>query len=320
MILPDVSEFQAPSSGNAPNWAGIKVQSGGGAIIRVGYGNAHLDHMFVSNYTALKQNKFSFMGLYQYLRGDQDVTSQANAFCNWVGPKSALAPGSIPMLDLEEGSGNQLSRANQWFSIVDAHFGLDKLTLDRRSWLYSGNSFATTQGLAPIFNSARHTWVASYKSTNSGLLPYTLWQSTDGKIGANRFNWAGCGFCDTSITAAGYSLADLSAMAYQPGHVVVTPPPAAADTFPAPSGFQLAGKKVSIGVKWAPVLTKVNGSLPTGYTVECWQLNGILVSRQIVTGTSARFDLLTPGWSFNFLVWANGAPSGPPHSTITIKA
>jgi hypothetical protein len=34
--LPDVSEFQSPASGNAPNWAGIKSQNGGAAIIRVG--------------------------------------------------------------------------------------------------------------------------------------------------------------------------------------------------------------------------------------------------------------------------------------------
>src|SRR5262249_22645221 len=45
VTLPDVSEFQSPASGNAPNWAGIKSQNGGAAIIRVGYGNAHLDGM-----------------------------------------------------------------------------------------------------------------------------------------------------------------------------------------------------------------------------------------------------------------------------------
>ena len=215
LLIPDVSEFQAPSNGNAPNWAGIKAQNGGAAIIRVGYGNAHLDHMFVSNYTDLKANGFDFIGLYHYLRADQDVISQAVAFCNWVGPVSSLAPGSIPMLDLEEGSGNQSGRADQWFAIVDAHFGLDKLSLDKRSWIYSGNSFANTQGLAPIFNSARHSWVASYKATETGLLPHTLWQSTDGRVGANRTNWSGCGFVDTSITS--HSLSDLAAMAYQPG-------------------------------------------------------------------------------------------------------
>ena len=40
VTLPDVSEFQSPASGNAPNWPGIKSQSGGAAIIRVGYGDA----------------------------------------------------------------------------------------------------------------------------------------------------------------------------------------------------------------------------------------------------------------------------------------
>ena len=56
--LPDVSEYQAPSSGNAPNWAGIKAQNGGAAIIRVGYGDAHLDGMLVSNRAKIKSLKF----------------------------------------------------------------------------------------------------------------------------------------------------------------------------------------------------------------------------------------------------------------------
>jgi hypothetical protein len=63
--LPDVSEFQSPASGNAPNWAGIKSQNGGAAIIRVGYGNSHLDGMLVSNRARIKSQKFGFCGLYQ---------------------------------------------------------------------------------------------------------------------------------------------------------------------------------------------------------------------------------------------------------------
>lgn len=199
VLLPDVSEFQAPANGNAPNWAGIKTQNGGAAIIRVGYGNAHLDNQFVSNYTRLKTNNFSFIGLYHYLRAGQDAASQAHAFCNWVGPLSALFPGSIPMLDLEEGSGDQSGRANQWFGIVDSFYGLDKLPLSQRSWLYSGDAFARSQGLAPIFSSPRRTWVAAYRNSETGLLPHTLWQSTNGTVGANRTNWSGCGFVDTSI-------------------------------------------------------------------------------------------------------------------------
>jgi hypothetical protein len=226
--LPDVSEFQSGSS--APNWAGIKAQNGGAAIIRVGYGNAHLDNMFVSNYTALKQNGFSFIGLYHYLRAGQDAASQANAFCNWVGPLSALFPGSIPMLDLEEGSGDQSGRANTWFNIVDAHFTLDKLALNQRSWLYSGDNFARTQGLAPIFNSARHTWVAAYGSSENGLLPHTLWQSTDGQaqFPTNRTNWSGCGFVDTSVFHG--DLQTLASMGWQPLGQPAPQPPAQTQT------------------------------------------------------------------------------------------
>ena len=179
-LMPDVSEFQTGNT--APNWAGIKAQNGGAGIIRVGYGNSHLDHMFVSNYTDLKNNHFSFMGLYHYLRSGQDVVSQANAFINWIGPPSALAPGSIPMLDLEEGSGDQSARANQWFSIVDAFYGLDKLPLNQRSWLYSGDNFARIHGLIPLFNSDRHTWVASYQVDRD-------WTSAAYAVAVNRWHF-----------------------------------------------------------------------------------------------------------------------------------
>ena len=59
--------------------------------------------------------------------------------------------------------------------------------------------FAVSAGLAPIFDSARRTWIAAYQASEAGLLPHTLWQSTNGQVGANRTNWSGCGFCDTSI-------------------------------------------------------------------------------------------------------------------------
>ena len=212
VTLPDVSEFQSPASGNAPNWAGIKSQNGGAAIIRVGYGNAHLDGMLVSNRARIKSLKFGFCGLYQYLRADQDVPSQAHAFIKWIGPN--LNVGEIPMLDLEEGSGNQSGRANQWLGIIDNAYRLQSLPLSQRSWLYSGQNFAVSAGLAPIFHSARRTWVAAYQASEAGLLPHTLWQSTNGQTGANRTNWSGCGFCDTSIYHG--SLASLSALGWHP--------------------------------------------------------------------------------------------------------
>jgi len=212
VTLPDVSEFQSPAGGNAPNWAGIKSTNGGAAIIRVGYGNNHIDGMLVSNRTAIKSLDFGFRGLYQYLRAGQDAPSQANAFIDWIGPH--LNEGEIPILDLEEGAGNQSARANQWFSIIDGAYGLESLPLGQRSWLYSGQNFANTAGLAPIFNSARRTWVAAYQSSETGLLPHTVWQSTNGQVGANRTSWSGCGFCDTSIYPG--TLASLSALGWHP--------------------------------------------------------------------------------------------------------
>src|SRR5882672_8788038 len=147
--LPDVSEFQSPASGNAPDWAGIKAQNGGAAIIRVGYGNAHLDKMLVSNRSKIKALKFGFCGLYQYLRAGQDAASQAKAFIGWIGPN--LNKGEIPILDLEEGTGNQAGRAAQWFGIIDAAYHLASLPVNERSWLYSGESFAEEHGLGNMF-------------------------------------------------------------------------------------------------------------------------------------------------------------------------
>ena len=160
--LPDVSEFQSPASGNAPNWAGIKSQNGGAAIIRVGYGNAHLDGMLVSNRATIKSLKFGFCGLYHYLRAGQDVRSQANAFINWIGPN--LNKGEIPILDLEEGLGDQSGRANQWFSIIDDAYDLISLPLSQRSWLYSGQNFAVSSSATPAAKARPRTgcgWLRS---------------------------------------------------------------------------------------------------------------------------------------------------------------
>jgi len=207
LLLPDVSEFQSPASGNAPNWAGIKTQNGGAAVIRVGYGNGHLDKMLVSNRAKIKSLKFPFCGLYQYLRANQDAASQARAFIGWIGP--TLNPGEIPILDLEEGDGNQSARAAAWFAVVDTAYHLSSLPLNERSWLYSGESFAEEHGLADEFAGARHTWVAAYRATEP-TLGHTLWQSTNGTTGAHITSWPGAGRCDTNLYHG--TLAQLAAL------------------------------------------------------------------------------------------------------------
>lgn len=223
ILLPDVSEFQSGSS--APDWAGIKSKNGGAGICRVGYGDAHLDKMFLSNYTFMKQNKFSFLGLYQYLVAGQDPHAQASAFCNWIGPKSAVFPGTVFILDLEEGNGDQSGRAKAWFDFVDQFYGLDKLPLNKRSWLYSYTSFVTGHNLGAIFASARHTWIAAYQNQQPAI-GHTLWQSTDGKLGSNITSWPGCGRIDTSVHNG--TLATLAADAWT---AVKDPPPPSPDVF-----------------------------------------------------------------------------------------
>jgi hypothetical protein len=233
ILLPDVSEFQ--TGGSAPDWAGIKAKNGGAGICRVGYGADHLDKMFVSNYTAMKNHGFSYLGLYHYLRAGQDPKAQAQAFCKWVGPRSAVAPGTVYMLDLEEGDGDQSGRANAWHTAVDDFYGLSAQPLNKRSWLYSYTSFVTAHNLGAMFASDRHTWIAAYQS-NPPLIGHTLWQSTDGSKGSNITSWPGCGRCDTSVHNG--TLATLAADAWQ---VSGTPPPP-----PPPAPFH--GEYVTAGM------------------------------------------------------------------------
>lgn len=243
-LLPDVSEFQAGPS--APNWAGIKKQNGGAGICRVGYGTSHLDHMFAANYTGMKAQHYSFMGLYQYIVAGQDITAQARAFCGWIGPPSAIAPGTVFIADLEEGAGNQASRAGAWLGFVDHFYGLDAKPLPARSWLYAGASFAVDHGMAPIFGSQRRTWVAAYSAAEPKL-GHTLWQSTDGAVGSHITAWAGCGKIDTSVYHG--PLAGLAAMGWGAGRPAK--PPAADDRwhgeYVCGGMFHLAGLADKLG-------------------------------------------------------------------------
>lgn len=88
------------------------------------------------------------------------------------------------------------------------------MPLSQRSWLYSGQDFAVSAGLTPIYDSARRTWIAAYTDSDAGLLPHTLWQSTNGQIGANQTDWSGCGSVDTSLYDG--TLAGLSALGWHP--------------------------------------------------------------------------------------------------------
>lgn len=183
LLLPDLAEFQP----NA-DLAGIKRMNGGAIILRVAYGASHPDRVFARYRAEAGALGYQFCGLYQYLVAGQDVITQARAFLKLTGK---LAPHEVAILDLEEGAGDQAPRAAQWAALVDG-------TLGGTSWLYSGLDFAQEHGLGPVFAGPRHTWVAAYGDTEPAL-GHSLWQSTNGTVGANRTNWPGAGFCDSNL-------------------------------------------------------------------------------------------------------------------------
>ena len=201
LLLPDLSEWELSA-----DLAGIKGHNGGAVIIRAAYGASHPDKAFARYRAQAAALGYSFCGIYHYVTAGQDITEQAKAFLQITGK---LAAHEVPVLDLEEGDGSQLSRANTWFAAVDGALGLSARPLPGRSWLYSNLDYAETHGLGPAFASARHTWVAAYGSTEPSL-GHTLWQSTNGTVGSNITDWPGAGKCDTSVYHG--TLAQLAAL------------------------------------------------------------------------------------------------------------
>lgn len=182
LLIPDISEWQPGTS-----MAGIKSQNGGVAIIRACYGSSHTDKVFSKLRADAHKAGFRALGIYHYVTSSSDMTTQANFFIRTVGK---LQPGEFAILDLEEGSGNQASRAKTWLSRVDSQLG-------GKAWLYSGESFYNTRGLKAA-TTGRNVWIAAYGS-NEPSVPHTLWQCTDGKIGPHITSWSGAGKCDTSV-------------------------------------------------------------------------------------------------------------------------
>lgn len=181
--LPDVSEFQ-PSI----DWKQVAARNGGAAIVRAMYGSAHVDNAWYggARRTSAHQEGIGVLGIYQYVVQTEDPVAQAQAFVSLVGK---LHPGEFAAMDLEEGAGDQLGRAEAWLKYVDQHLTYPGY---RGSWLYSGAAFFEAHDLMPVAGSRRHTWVAAY-GTVEPAVPHTLWQHT------NAEQWPGIGPCDCSI-------------------------------------------------------------------------------------------------------------------------
>lgn len=91
--------------------------------------------------------------------------------------------------------------------------------------------------------------------------------------------------------------------------------------YPAPTGlhaYDITDKGFRLA--WNPVKGPADQK-PSGYTVETIQLNNKIVDEFVAKQTStAEYGKgaagLTPGWQYHTLVWANGGPKPPPHSTM----
>ena len=93
-------------------------------------------------------------------------------------------------------------------------------------------------------------------------------------------------------------------------------PPTSPQPYPAPTA--LAVSAVSLTVSWDAVT--VAGAPVASYTVEAVELNGSVFVRDTPTTNSVVLSTLTPGQTYNILVWANGGPVPPPHASIQVTA
>lgn len=158
--LADISEFQGTI-----DWP-IYGQSRPAVIVRA-HNGARPDRQWAANRDGSRAN-VRIRGFYQYLSKSTTPETQAAGFCNTIGD---LRPGEFVAIDVEEGSGSQVARAQAWMSVVDQRLGTV-------SWLYSGEAFARAHLGSLVPFSARNKWIANYR-TRPPDLPFTLWQHTD---------------------------------------------------------------------------------------------------------------------------------------------
>jgi len=186
VLMADISEFQ-PDLADATylRWSQAIVIRAlyGTRVDKAWFGGARRD--------ALHAGGARFVGIYAYIRADQDITAQAKALINLLG---RLRPGEKLIADIEEGDGSQQARWVTWAKTVNAALGAPP-------WDYSGLNYAAAHGLQPV------TWVAAYGTREPGP-PHQLWQFTDAFTVPGLPSPVDCSVFHGSID-------DLAALAYQ---------------------------------------------------------------------------------------------------------
>ena len=172
----DVSEWQG--NVDAPSYIG----GGYKVIICRTHSGYKPDGCMPGRRDYFRGQPFTALGWYQYLAKDRDAATQANEFIKTIG---TLKPNEFPILDVEEGSGSQTSRANAWFKVVDAWAGF-------QSTLYASMYFFRDQLGGVGSWGSRPLWMAAY-SSNEPSDKHTFWQFTD------AYPFPGIGKCDGNL-------------------------------------------------------------------------------------------------------------------------
>jgi GH25 family lysozyme M1 (1,4-beta-N-acetylmuramidase) len=152
--IPDLSKWQRK----------VDLSQVGPAVILRAYTGSSPDPTFRERQAAARIHQ-KVRGFYAFLIPDRDATAQARDAAAAIG---RLQPGEFIVCDLEQGEGDQSSRAEAFCSTVDELCG-------GHSWVYSGESFAADH-LRHV--SGRLLWIAAYRAKEP-TGPHALWQHTD---------------------------------------------------------------------------------------------------------------------------------------------
>lgn len=164
----DISEWQSSFDADAYLKGGHKV-----VIVRAHSGYKP-DKMMPARRDYVRSKPFDSVGYYIYLAKDRDAAQQAREFISVIGQ---LRGNEFAALDLEEGAGNQVPRAEAFFKVTDPWAKM--LTT-----LYSGSSMLNSQLGGTARWGKRPLWIAAYPGSytpNPAVEPKgaTWWQYSD---------------------------------------------------------------------------------------------------------------------------------------------
>ena len=167
----DVSEFQGSIDWNAVHGSGR-----GFAIARVSDGTGHSDPTFATNWAGIKAAGM-VRGVYQFFRGSEDPTAQANLLVSAVGALGADDLPPVADVEVSDGVSDATLVANlaTWVSVIRSATG-------RTPMIYTAPGFwnplpGTGQFAGEVLWVAN--WQVSCPDTPTPWTGWTFWQSAD---------------------------------------------------------------------------------------------------------------------------------------------